>query len=263
LGLDAILMALVVVVTLVGLQSVGLVLVIALLVTPAAAARFWTEHLKSMAIGSAALGAASSYLGSIASALFPKLPSGAMIVLAGSGLFLISLLLGIRRGMVVLWLRRQRLNRRIDRQHVLRGMFELAELDSKAAGRPGVAVSNEELWRTRSWSRRRFDAAVDREIRDGLIQRLAEGPLQLTEAGRIEAARLVREHRLWEIYLIKHADLAVSQVDRDADAIEHVLEPNLIEELESTLAGLDGLDKEVPPDPHAVLAGPVDRQGDI
>ena len=46
---------------------------------------------------------------------------------------------------------------------------------------------------------------------------------QLTAQGMTEAARLVRQHRLWELYLITHAEIAPSHVDRDADAIEHVL----------------------------------------
>ncbi|MDA1044823.1 MAG: metal ABC transporter permease, partial [Verrucomicrobia bacterium] len=72
--LDVLMMALVVLVTVIGLQAVGLILMIALLVTPPAAARFWTDHLKRMMIISALVGAASGYFGSIISALVPRLP---------------------------------------------------------------------------------------------------------------------------------------------------------------------------------------------
>ena len=46
---------------------------------------------------------------------------------------------------------------------------------------------------------------------------------------------MVHQHRLWELYLIHHADIAPSMVDRDADTIEHVLSPRMIAELESLL----------------------------
>jgi manganese/zinc/iron transport system permease protein len=60
----------------------------------------------------------------------------------------------------------------------------------------------------------------------------------LTEEGECEAAQVARNHRLWELYLITHADIAPEHVDRDADMIEHVLAPELIARLEQ-LAELD------------------------
>ena len=71
--------------------------------------------------------------------------------------------------------------------------------------------------------------------------------IALTPRGLEEAARLTRQHRLWEMYLITHADVAPSRVDRDADAIEHVLEPELVAELEALL---DKSRATVPASPH-------------
>ena len=73
--------------------------------------------------------------------------------------------------------------------------------------------------------------------------------MKLTEAGRERAHRVVRNHRLWEAYLIHHADIAPSHVDRDADAIEHVLDEDLIAQLEHLLGAAAG---EVPSSPHAL-----------
>jgi manganese/zinc/iron transport system permease protein len=55
---------------------------------------------------------------------------------------------------------------------------------------------------------------------------------------------------LWELYLIHHADIAPQRVDRDADAIEHVLEPETVAELESLLNAELG-ERRMPNDPHA------------
>jgi manganese/zinc/iron transport system permease protein len=75
------------------------------------------------------------------------------------------------------------------------------------------------------------------------------GHAQLTHAGFIEAARLTRQHRLWEMYLITYADVAPALVDRDADNIEHVLEPHVIDRLEDLLEEQELL-FPVPSSPH-------------
>lgn len=98
--IDLLLMALVTLVTVVGLQTVGLVLIIALLITPAAAARFWTERLERMTVIAALIGGLSGGVGAALSAALPDMPAGAVIVLVATGFFLLSLLFGPARGLV-------------------------------------------------------------------------------------------------------------------------------------------------------------------
>lgn len=114
-ALDLALMSLVVLITIVGLQAVGLILVVALFVIPAAAARFWTERMWAVAWLSALLGGIGGVIGGAASALFPRLPSGAMIVLASTGIFAVSMFFGSARGVTIRWLRRLNV---IGRAHV-------------------------------------------------------------------------------------------------------------------------------------------------
>jgi manganese/zinc/iron transport system permease protein len=256
--IDLALMALVVVVTIVGLQAVGLILVIALLIIPAAAARFWTENLLRMTLVSAGLGAASGLGGSIASALFAKLPSGAMIVLVATAFFGVSMVFGPARGTLIRWLRRRGLNRRIDRSHLLRGIYECKE-GRDASAQPSAASSPvpfADLLAMRSWSQRRLRTALRRTEREGLVQAAGDrgDSWKLTPDGLREAARLVHEHRLWEMYLIAHADVAPGKVDRDADAIEHVLDPAMIAELEELLERRQAVEG-VAASPHPIGPG--------
>jgi manganese/zinc/iron transport system permease protein len=248
--LDIVLMALVVAVTMVGLKAVGLILVVALLVIPPAAARFWTESLKRLTVVSATFGLAGGVLGALASALLPRLPSGAMIVLVCALIFLVSMMLGSAHGVVPRELRRWRLNRSIERQHLLRGIFELIERNTDDSSEVSAAQSVEfgELLHLRSWSKGRLNNTIRRAIQDGWV-RLADDHVRLTQAGYAEAARLTRQHRLWELYLIRYADVAPGRVDRDADDIEHVLEPEVVDELESILDERP-LTISVPADPH-------------
>lgn len=239
--LDGILMSTVVLVTIVGLQAVGLVLMIALLVIPAAAARFWSVKMERMVLIAAVIGAMSCMIGAGLSGVFPNLPSGAMIVLSSTCFFLISLFLGFARGILVRSIRRRRLNRRIDQQHVLRGIYELLESrkSGEAEGRwngHALLVDFHELLVKRSWSPRRLQKELAACEREGwLIRKNNDRSIELTKLGLREAQRLTHEHRLWELYLIQHADIAPGLVDRDADTIEHVLEPAMIEQLESLL----------------------------
>ncbi|MCZ7637824.1 MAG: hypothetical protein M5U12_18380 [Verrucomicrobia bacterium] len=80
--------------------------------------------------------------------------------------------------------------------------------------------------------------------------------MALTKSGLTEAARVVRNHRLWEVFLITYADIAPSHVDRDADAIEHVLGTDLVAELESLLARQPS-PPAVPLSPHTIAGVPA------
>lgn len=244
--LDAVLMSVVVVVTIVGLQAVGLVLVIALLVIPAASARFWTDRLVVMMVIASVLGMTGSFVGAAVSAMLPRLPSGAMIVLAAGFGFLVSFLIGTRRGVLVRLWRRRKLNESIDHQHLLRELYEMFELDPSR-----VSVPYDELLERRSWSRKRLRRMLEQASREGWItENVSKMEFALTDRGETEAKRLTRRHRLWELYLIRYADIAPQRVDRDADAIEHVLEPEIVAELETLLDNELGKTR-MPDDPHA------------
>lgn len=223
--IDLVMMALVVLVTVAGLQAVGLILVVALLIIPPAAARFWTERLGVMLLLGAALGGLSGYLGSVASTLLPRMPAGAVIVLTAGAIFFVSMTLAPRRGVIADALRRARTRLRVVRDHLLRAMDELDAGDGvrpASLARRGVADAI-----TRSLVLRRM-AAAGLARRDGQRWRL-------TDAGRAESRRILRNHRLWEQYLIRYADVASSHVDWSADRLEHILSPALMKELEQAL----------------------------
>jgi manganese/zinc/iron transport system permease protein len=114
--LDGVLLVLVALVTVAGLPSVGVVLVVALLVIPPAAARCWSASLGSMLAVAAAIGAVSAIIGTGLSAVLPPpsgavgggWPTGPMIVLTAASLFVLSLLLAPERGVLITMWRRHR-----------------------------------------------------------------------------------------------------------------------------------------------------------
>jgi manganese/zinc/iron transport system permease protein len=224
--LDVALMALVTLVVISGLQAVGLILVIAILVIPPAAARFWTQRLGLTVLLSAGIGALSGLLGAIVSALAAKWPAGASIVLAAAAGFGFSMIFGADRGALVRLLRRIRLARQVADDNLLRSLYEQTEASD---GKEPVTTA--QLLHARSWTRRQLARVIRRATREGLIVS-GPGAVTLTERGLVEARRIVRNHRLWEMYMITHADVAASHVDRSADLIEHVLGAELVAKLE-------------------------------
>lgn len=109
--LGVVLTALIVAAIVVGIQAVGVVLMAAMLITPAVAARQWTERLGVMLVVSGLFGAASGVAGALLSASGQNLPTGPLIVLVATGILLVSLLLGRSRGFLPSALRDRR-NRR-------------------------------------------------------------------------------------------------------------------------------------------------------
>lgn len=98
--LDVLLTSLIVIAIVVGLQTVGVVLMSAMIVAPAAAARQWTERLNVMVVLAGVFGALAGLIGAITSSLVTKLPTGPTIVLYMSGIVFLSLLFAPERGIL-------------------------------------------------------------------------------------------------------------------------------------------------------------------
>lgn len=258
LRLDIALLALVTAVTVIGLQSVGLILIIAFLIIPPTTARFWTNRLSHMAILSGLFGALSGWLGATISALYADLPAGALIVLAAASLFLLSMLFAPARGVLPRTHRHRRLRQKVARQHVLRAAYEI--LENQRTHQPDAKGANfvdnrpfpfQTLLAKRTWSPRELNRTLRAEQRLEHLTRHPDNTIVLSEAGFGEAARVTRNHRLWEAYLVTHADIAPSHVDRDADMVEHVLEADLVRELERVLRDRDAW-IPMPASPHEI-----------
>jgi len=119
-ALEQFLMLLLVVAVVVGIQAVGVVLMAAMLITPAVAARYWTERLGVMAALAGAFGAASGVLGTMVSTVANRLPTGPLAVLAATGIFVVSVLFAPRRGLVAKRLQRAKVERDARREQARR-----------------------------------------------------------------------------------------------------------------------------------------------
>lgn len=110
-AIEALLGALVAAVTLAGMQAVGMLLIVALLVIPPATARLWARRVPPLLALSAGLGGLVAWTGTALSAAAPNAPTGALIVLTASTLFVVSLAAAPERGVIAGLVRRARLRR--------------------------------------------------------------------------------------------------------------------------------------------------------
>ena len=181
-ALEALLTVMVALAIVVGLQLVGVVLMVALLIAPAAAARQWTRALGPMVVLSALIGAASGAGGALISATTRGLATGPVVVLIATVAVLVSLLLAPERGL--LWQARatRRARARISEDRILGAMQALARTHDDARYKAEQGMLAAALGETPTPAR--FRALEDR----GLIRAVSHPPettqhWELTEAG--------------------------------------------------------------------------------
>lgn len=228
--LQFLLTTMIVVAVTVGLQAVGVVLMAAMLITPAAAARQWTDQLGKMTILAALFGMIAGLLGTYISFLAPKFPTGPWIVVVISVIFGLSLFFAPGRGLISQW--RSFISSRLamTSDHVLKVLYK--------AGAPERtwqdAYSVDQIAGMWSFSKRELKRALSRLTRKGLL--LTDGGrYRFSDEGINEGARVIRRHRLWEVYLTRYLELPADHVHRDAEEMEHVLTPEMEARLEEML----------------------------
>jgi manganese/zinc/iron transport system permease protein len=176
--LDVLLTTLLVIAIVIGLQTVGVVLMSAMVVAPAAAARQWTDRLGRLVLLSGALGAASGLCGAVLSSLVPRLPTGPTIILVVTAITAVSLLVAPRRGLLAARWRRGRQRRRVVADSVLADLYRLAAHHRDPAAAPHAIDALRAM---------RPQAGVRAGLRQLAAQGLAvtdpDGRWRLTEAG--------------------------------------------------------------------------------
>lgn len=200
--LDLAMIGLLLAIVAIGLKTVGLVLIIALVIIPPASARFWTEKLGRLVALSGLFGGLAGWTGGSLSALLPDMPAGAVIVLAAATIFAFSLMFAPRRG-VIGWAVR-RLKMRL-RAVSVRGLLAMAD-----GYLPPDGLSYQVI---------RLRGYID-------------GDARITESGRRAAAEMRRQDRLWHTYRTRHPDAALAFNPLSGLRIEDVLSADIIAALE-------------------------------
>ena len=218
----------------IALQAVGVVLVSAMLITPAAAAYLLTDRMHRMLWLASLFGIGSGMAGAFFSFLGNSLPTGPLMVLGASTVFAAAFLFAPQHGVLARWWRRKSRGLRIQRENTLKSIYHVLEArDFKG----GEGVSLREL------GERRKETIEDARLQAKALKThqmatlVEEGEvIFLTPEGWQMACNIVRNHRLWELYLNHAAQIPADHVHDDAEKIEHMLGEETVRELERKLA---------------------------
>lgn len=253
---DQLIFTLVILAVIIGMRSVGVVLMSAMLIAPAAAARQYTHRMGPMLILAALFGAISGFLGNYLSVelsysllkssggIQPSFPTGPSVVVVSAVICIVSLLVAPERGLLRRAWRIAGYRYQCTCENLLKFMWKHGGLVSDG-------------WHALGGVSPLFRAFILYRLKyNGWIVKSEHQEWVLTPEGKARAAKIVRLHRLWEVYLVEYLGVGEERVHRNAEEMEHVITPEL--EMQLTL-----LLKDPVKDPHAQPIPPMGYSGDI
>ena len=229
-GIELVLTTLTVLAVVIGIQAVGVVLMAAMLITPAAAAKFWTDKIRVMLVLAVVFGAIAGLLGTYVSYIAPAMPTGPWIVVTISTIAFISFFFAPKKGIISQLLRQRQIQYQMREENILKAFYQLGEQDENFY----VYRSLEAIIKRRPFKQSTLLFDLKRLKKYGFIQNNADS-WGLTRAGKSKGQRVVKLHRLWELYLTQYLRIAPDHVHEEAETIEHLLTPELETQLEKLL----------------------------
>lgn len=197
-----------------GLKTTGVVLVVAMVITPASAAYQLCNRLWSMLLLAGVFGAVSAAAG-MSLAFVTNSPTGPAMVLVATVLFGLTVVLSPQHGLLFAAWRKRAARRHIESEDCLKAIYTLIEQhDSCSVG---------DVAKKTGFTASRVEALL-RELQTESMIRLQSGKPTLTDDGRARAMEMVRAHRLWESYLAEEARIDKDHVHDEAERLEHAHE---------------------------------------
>ena len=223
--IQSLISGLIIISTAIGIQTVGIILMSALIITPASSAFFWTNNFKKSMILSGVFAAISSVLGVFISYLSPNMPTGPWIIVMLSTIAILSSFFS-KKGIVIKKIKSLKNSRKMVSDNVLKTVYKLGEKENQInRGQSIKQIKN-------------FRPIAPTELKKGLRILKNKGLIletgltwTLSKKGIIEAKRIIRIHRLWELYMEKFMQIQADHVHESAESIEHLMTPELEEEL--------------------------------
>lgn len=228
----------------IGIQAIGVVLMAALLITPGAAARFWTDRLNPLLILAASFSILSGILGTYISFVLPQMPTGPWVVVFLSLIALLSFMFSPKSGIVFRYFSRKKYLRKTHRDHLMKALYKAQEENKN-----GLTI--EEIYELYPYQKAQIDQSIKDLLQEGFIAK-NQLLVMLSTQGISDAMRIVRLHRLWELYLNEYMNIAPDHVHESAEQMEHLLTPELEAMLEKRLnfPTLDPHQETIPRENH-------------
>ncbi|MED1543501.1 metal ABC transporter permease [Bacillus inaquosorum] len=206
--LNGLLACLIVCAVVIGLQTVGVILMAAMLITPAIAARYWTERLTGMMVIAGITGGVSGVAGTLLSTTMKGMATGPLMILSATMIFLFSMICAPKRGLAAKAIRLIRLRRKTSREQVLLTIYKQYEKKDLYVTAEGVR------------KKRRISPALCLKVLNDLekercIVRIENGVWQMTRTGIEKGYHIALKQRMYEVYLMHEMELANIELDQD------------------------------------------------
>jgi manganese/zinc/iron transport system permease protein len=196
-------------------EAVGSILVIAMLICPAATARLLTDRLLTQIVVSAIIAILTAIFGYMLASIYSVNAAGMMASLSGVVLTF-AIIASPSHGVLAKWINQRRLGHLVALEDLLGMLYRIGE-DGKTPTRTQLALALGSAHRTaRSIERAKSQGLITSETQSS-HQRIS-----LTESGRSRAASIIRKHRLWEGYLVDQAGISPDHVHEIAERLEHL-----------------------------------------
>lgn len=226
----------------IGIQAVGVILMSAMLITPAATARFWTQRMSIFILLATFFGVISSISGAFISYVTPS-PTGPWIVMILSLLAIASFLFAPQKGIISKLIKQKAFQIKILEENILKAFYQLGESENDFL----ISYSIDELLQKRPMDKLELTKGLKLLTKDGFLTK-NNNSWSLSPQGKNKGQRVTKLHRLWEVYLTKYVQIAPDHVHEDAESIEHIITPELEKRLEELLdyPSLDPHNSEIP-----------------
>ncbi len=208
----------------VSLRAVGVILVVAMLITPASTALLLTDRLKWMLVISGFLGMLAAVLGLIFSNYYNTTPGPAMVIVA-TFFYLLAVFFSPKKGLLFNYFHKRKTRIRVESEDILKQSYRLT-----LKGNLSISSLKARLGMSESYLKR-----LTKSLRKKGWMEFNKNHLKLTKNGENEAIRLVRAHRLWETYLVEELGLSSEQIHEEAEKYEHILTEDILDEVETKL----------------------------
>jgi manganese/zinc/iron transport system permease protein len=247
--LHYLLMVLVAITVVASFESVGNILVVAMMIVPPATAFLLTRRLSVMILLSVVIGIVAAISGHWVAINAPRMfglgsttTAGTMATMSGV-LFFAALLFSPDQGLIVQALRRLSTSLRILTDDIAGFLYRAEERGQELM--PTIAMLKEELFSS-GWLMR---LAILR-LRWSNEVHIVDGRIRLLEKGRIHAVQLVRSHRLWEQYLVTEATTDGDRIHANAEKLEHFTDRGLRDRLDEAMnsPAIDPHGSAIPPE---------------
>jgi manganese/iron transport system permease protein len=206
------------------LQTVGVILVVAMLITPASTALLLSDQLNKVLVIAGFVGFISAVLGMFLANIFETTPGPAMAVTA-TFIYLLTVFFAPKKGLLFKFFRKRKLQSKIEIEDTLKQALKLHEKGT---------LTFTTLFNLLGFKSSRLKNHLKNLNTKGLMN-YNRDTLSLTSTGTDKAKQMVRAHRLWETYLVQQIGLTEEQIHEDAEKYEHLLTDELLDEVDETL----------------------------